>query len=93
MPHWLGTLLGILVVVAVAPLIGWTFSRRGRRRLKAYSAMGSMLLGFGMPLDPPTRHVVEASLKRVVRGDENGDPPEPECDAAKRPDPKGSHDG
>ena len=76
MPHWLGILLAIFAMVLIAPLIGWSFSAGGRRRLKGYTAMGSVLLGFGMPLDPPTRHVVEASERRVTRGDENGDPPE-----------------
>ncbi|MBS0333437.1 MAG: hypothetical protein JSS35_11775 [Proteobacteria bacterium] len=80
MPHWLGTLLAVLAVIAIAPLVGWSFSRGGRRRIKGYTAMGAMLLGLGVPLDPPARHVVEASERRVSPGDESGDPPDPEID-------------
>ncbi|HEY3951486.1 hypothetical protein [Phenylobacterium sp.] len=78
MPHWLGTLLAILTVVAIALLIGWLSTTGGRRRMRRYGAMGSMLLGFGMVFEPPARHAVEASERRVARGDENGDPPDPE---------------
>ena len=80
MPTWLWTLLTLAIVAAVSLLLGWSFSRGGRRRWKRASAMGSMLLGFGMVFDPPARHTVEASERRVAKGDENGDPPEPEID-------------
>ena len=35
------------------------------------------MLGFGVPLDPPTTHLIEAKESRIKGGDENGDPPCP----------------
>ena len=93
MPTWLLTLLAVVAVAALALLLGWSaaFGSAQRiaaaRRLRRYRAMGSMLLGFGMVFDPPARHAVEASERRVSKGDENGDPPDPEHDA------EGNQDG
>ena len=87
MPNWLWTLLAFVAIAALALALGWSSAFGAQQRLRAgqrlrrYTAMGSVLLGFGMVFDPPARHAVEASERRVSKGDENGDPPDPEIDA------------
>jgi hypothetical protein len=76
MPGWLSPLLAIAALLLIAPLIGWVWSRHGRR-LKGGLALASIMLGFGVPLDPPTKHLIEAKEGRVKGGDESGDPPDP----------------
>jgi hypothetical protein len=36
------------------------------------------MLGFGAPLDPPTKHLIEAQEGRVKGDDETGEPPDPD---------------
>ena len=77
MPSWLSPLIAIAALLVVAPLMGWMFSRQGRRRIKGGMALASIMLGFGVPMDPPTKHLIEAKEGRVNPGDENGEPPKP----------------
>jgi len=68
-----------------APLLAWLGHRHGRS-IKGGIALASILLGFGVPLDPPAKHLVEAKEGRVRRDDESGDPPDPDVAPQKRSD-------
>jgi hypothetical protein len=76
MPGWLGPLVAIAALLVIAPLVGWLFSRHGRR-IKGGLALASIMLGFGVPLDPPTKHLIEAKEGQVKGDNENGEPPRP----------------
>lgn len=81
MSGWLGSLLALGVLIVLVPLIGW-FGHRHGRSLKGGVALASILLGFGVPMDPPTKHLIEAKEARVAGDDETGEPPDP--DVARR---------
>jgi hypothetical protein len=49
MSAWLGYLLAL---GALAPLMAWLGHRHGRS-IKGGPALASILLGFGVPFDPP----------------------------------------
>ena len=76
MPAWLGYLLMFAALLAVLPLAAWLGRRHGRA-VKGNLALASILLGFGQPLDPPTRHLVEAKEGETKGPDAAGDPPTP----------------
>jgi hypothetical protein len=77
MPLWLSYLLAVLALVVLAPLLGWLGHRHGRS-IKGGIALASIMLGFGVPLDPPTKHLIEAKQGRVRGDDETGEPPDPD---------------
>ena len=85
MPHWLGYPLAVLAVVLLAPLVGWLGHRHGSS-IKGGVALASLMLGFGVPFDPPTKHLIEASERRVAEDDESGEPPDPDVAQAKSSD-------
>lgn len=76
MPAWLGYLLALVALVVLAPLIGWLGHRHGRS-IKGGMALASLMLGVGV-IDPPAKQAIEANERRVAKGDENGEPPDPE---------------
>jgi hypothetical protein len=76
-PTWLGYLLALAALIVIAPLIGWLGHRHGRS-IKGGVALASILLGFGVPMDPPTKHLIEAKEARAAGDDENGEPPDPD---------------
>jgi hypothetical protein len=82
MPHWLSTLLAIGALIVLAPLIAWLGRRHGKS-IRGGVALASLMLGFGAPLDPPTKHLIEANEDRIKDGDESGDPPDPDVARAK----------
>jgi hypothetical protein len=70
---------------AVRPLLGeppmpvrLNVGHRHGRSIKGGVALTSILLGFGVPMDPPTKHLIEAKEARVAGDDENGEPPDPD---------------
>jgi hypothetical protein len=77
MPDWLGYLLAFGALVVLAPLVAWLGHRHGRS-IKGGIALASIMLGFGIPLDPPAKHLIEAKEGRIEGGDESGDPPDPD---------------
>ena len=72
--------MALAAIATLALLLGWSATRSGRQRLRRYTAMGSMLLGLGMVMDPPTQHAAEATQRRVSKDDTSGDPADPEID-------------
>lgn len=76
MPNGLSYLLAIAVILVLAPLIAWLGHRHGRS-IKGGIALAAFMLGFA-PIDPPTKHIIEATQKRVSEDDESGDPPDPD---------------
>jgi hypothetical protein len=77
MPRWLSYLIPLLIVLIIAPAIGWLGHSQGAK-IKRGAAMASLLLGFGMPFDPPSRHLIEAKEGEEKGPDAAGDPPQPE---------------
>ncbi|HYE48614.1 MAG TPA: hypothetical protein VEB20_03415 [Azospirillaceae bacterium] len=49
--------------------------KRGQRRVGGLQLLGAVFLGFGEPLDPPTRHTREANTDKPRESDRSGDPP------------------
>jgi hypothetical protein len=76
MPTWLSYLLAFAALLVLAPAIGWLGHKHGRS-LKGGIALASFMLGFA-PIDPPTKHMIEASQKRIADDDETGEPPDPD---------------
>jgi hypothetical protein len=85
MRSWLGDIIALGVLIVIAPLIGWLGHRHGRS-IKGGVALASILLGFGAPMDPPTKHLIEAKQARVAGDDESGEPPDPDVARTKSSD-------
>jgi hypothetical protein len=77
MPNWFGYLLAFAALLVLAPLLGWLGHRHGRS-IKGGIALASIMLGLGVPLDPPTKHLIEAKQGRVKGDNESGEPPDPD---------------
>ena len=77
MPNWLGYLLAFAAIAVLAPVLGWLGHKHGRS-ITGGIALASIMLGFGAPLDPPTKHLIEAKQGRAKGDDENGEPPDPD---------------
>jgi hypothetical protein len=76
MPTWLGYLLAVAAFVVLAPLMAWIGCRHGRS-IKGGIALASFMLGFA-PIDPPTKHMIEASEGRGAGENENDEPKNPD---------------
>jgi hypothetical protein len=83
MPTWFGYLLALAALLVLAPLIGWLGHKHGRS-VNGGIALASIMLGFGVPLDPPTKHLVEAKESRAKGDNENGEPPDLDVAPPKR---------
>lgn len=66
-------LIALGAFVVIAPLVAW-LARRQARSVKGGLLLASVLLGFGEPLDPPSKHVIEASGDREKEGPSTGEP-------------------
>ena len=78
---WRGDFLALAALIVIAPLVAWLGHKHGRS-IKGGAALASILLGFGVPMDPPAKHLIEAKEGQVAADDESGDPPDP--DVARR---------
>ncbi|HEX3366144.1 hypothetical protein [Phenylobacterium sp.] len=85
MTAWLGYLLALAALIVLAPLIGW-LGHQHARSIKGGVALASILLGFGVPMDPPSKHLIEAKESRVAGDDESGAPPDPDIARTKSSD-------
>lgn len=74
MPRWLDYLIPLLVVLLLAPLVAWLGHSYGGK-LKRGAAMASLLMGFGLPFDPPSKHLIEAKEGEEEGREASGDPP------------------
>ena len=79
MQPWLAWLLAAAIALiaawaAVSALRSAQRKERGRQKPGGLQMLGAMMLGFGEPLDPPSRHVAEAKSENL-EDDESGDPP------------------
>jgi hypothetical protein len=77
MPEWLGYLLALAALLVLAPLLAWLGHRHGRG-IKGGIALASVMLGFGVPFDPPVKALIEAREEQVKGDDETGEPPDPD---------------
>jgi hypothetical protein len=60
-----------LVLIPVLALAG----RKAGRSMRGNLALAAILLGLGEPLDPPSKHLAEASHKDEEESQAAGDPP------------------
>jgi hypothetical protein len=73
--------LSLTVGLAVAALLLWatvTVVRRprsARRKPGGLQMLGAVMLSFGEPFDPPSKHLAEAKSDKTGEADESGDPP------------------
>ena len=66
MPGWVGFIIAIGALVALAPFVA-AFGRRHGKAVRGTAGLALVLLGFGQAFDPPKRHLVEA-----IEGEEQG---------------------
>jgi hypothetical protein len=75
MPIWAYVILG-LVALGLIPLVALA-GRGVGKRARGNLALAAMLLGLGEPVDPPLKHLMEASHKDAESDEAAGDPPQP----------------
>ena len=79
--HLSPTAIRWLLGFAIAALLLWATvaivrrPRDARRKPGGLQMLGAMMLGFGEPFDPPSRHLAEAKSDTPKEDDESGDPP------------------
>lgn len=73
MDGWIGYALALGAFIVIAPAIAWLARRQGRS-VKGGLLLASVLLGFGEPLDPPSKHMIEASGGEEREGESTGEP-------------------
>jgi hypothetical protein len=78
MSAWLGYLLALGGLVVLAPLMAWLGHRNGRS-IKGGFALAAILLGFGVPIDPPAKHLIEASEGEVKADNDSARATFPSC--------------
>jgi hypothetical protein len=74
MPPWLQLPLIVLVLAIVAPAIAW-FAKRHGARARGGFGLAMILLGIGEAADPPSKHMIEASLGEEKTSPTPGEPP------------------
>lgn len=69
--------IAVWLFVALVGAAVFAFIRRprGKRKPGGLQMMGALMLGFGEPFDPPSKHLAEAKSDNPKEGDESGDPP------------------
>ena len=75
MPAWALIVL-IAAGVLLLPLAALA-GRGGGKRLRGNLALAAVLLGLGEPVDPPQKHLAEASHEDAESDAAAGDPPRP----------------
>jgi len=78
MAGWIGACLLVGCFVAVIPLAALA-GRGAGKRMRGNLQLAAILLGFGEPLDPPLKHLVEADNPKEEQSDAAGDPPAPDA--------------
>ena len=76
MAGWIAALLLIACLAAAVPLAGLA-GRGAGRRMRGNLQLAATLLGFGEPLDPPLKHLVEADNAKEDESPAPGEPPMP----------------
>jgi 4-amino-4-deoxy-L-arabinose transferase-like glycosyltransferase len=76
MAPWLQSVLAVAAVIVVAPAVVWLARRLGGR-VKGGIALAGVLLGFGVVMDPPSKHLIEATEPEGKEAPTPGDPPTP----------------
>ncbi len=76
MPVWLQSLLALLAAIVLLPLVVWG-ARRAGRGVKGGLMLAGLMMGLGAVLDPPSKHMVEASDGETRDTPSPGDPPTP----------------
>jgi hypothetical protein len=76
MAPWAQSVLVVAVVIVVAPAVIW-LARRFGGRVKGGMALAGVLLGFGVVMDPPSKHLIEATEPEEKESPTPGDPPAP----------------
>lgn len=85
MAIWLQTILAAAGLVVLAPLMAWVGHKHGRS-IKGGVALASILLGFGLPLDPPVARAIEAVEGEEEGAEAAGDPKIPRSKVATKRD-------
>jgi hypothetical protein len=75
MHPWLQDAIALAALGVLAPVVAWVAKRYGRRA-KGGLMLAGILLGIGQPIDPPTRHLIEAEPEDR-ESPAPGDPPVP----------------
>ena len=74
MPHWLQWATAAAVFAVLAPLIAWRGKRVGAR-MRGGLALAALMLGFGEAMDPPAKHLIEATEDDAKGPPAPGEPP------------------
>ncbi len=74
MPVWMQYVAAFAALAVLAPAMAWAAKRYGRR-FKGGVIMASVLLGFGTVMDPPSKHLIEASEDDQKGAPTAGEPP------------------
>ncbi len=64
----------VVALLAVAPLVAM-FARRAGRRVKGGFILAGILLGVGEVVDPPSKHMIEATGDEERASPTPGEPP------------------
>jgi hypothetical protein len=73
MPLWFQQLAAVGAIIILAPLIA-IGARRYGKRVRGGMMMAGILLGFGEVVDPPSKHLVEASGDKEKPSPESDEP-------------------
>jgi hypothetical protein len=76
MVGWIGAFLLIACLAAVIPLAALAGKGAGKR-VRGNLQLAAILLGFGEPLDPPSKHLAEAGDRDESESPAPGEPPTP----------------
>jgi hypothetical protein len=74
MPAWLQIGVSLAVLAAISPLIAWLAKRHGAR-VRGGLGLAMIMLGVGEAMDPPSKHMIEASEGEEKASPAPGEPP------------------
>jgi len=78
MPTWLGYLLALAALLAIAPVFAWLGRKHGRS-IKGGAGLALVMLGFGAVFDPPKHALIEVIQGEEKEGSEESGEPK-DCD-------------
>jgi hypothetical protein len=76
MAGWIGAFLLVACLIAGIPLAALVGKGAGKR-MRGNLQLAAILLGFGEPLDPPSKHLAEAGDREESESPTPGEPPTP----------------